>query len=512
MSYIKGDNRNQTSAFPFTLEEFITEDNPVRVIDLFINTLDLNTLQFIPTGSSKEGRPAFEPKILLKLYLYGYLNRIRTSRILERECERNIELMWLLGNLKPCFRTIAGFRSDNKKALKNLFKHFVLMLRNWNVIGGDTVAIDSSKFRAVNSKKNNFNPAKIERQLKYINDKVETYLKEMEQADAAEDKEYGDTVNANIITQLSRKIKYNELKEKLKQTGEEQVSTTDADARSMILHGNANEVAFNIQTAVDDKHNLVVYYDTTNKNDRKALTAVAIQTKHVLQKGEITVLADKGYHNAEQIQTCTDHNIVTYVATPDAPHNSEVPAPDYYGEKFIYHEQTDTYTCPQNHTLSTNKNWYDKTHLRYSNKVKHYKTSACKNCPVKQMCTRNKNGRLIERSEYAQAVEENNSRIKNEKQKYLQRQCIIEHVFGTIKRQWGYDHILLKGLEKNNGEFGLIYLCYNFKRIINILGINEVKKRIKEMLFHFLILLHPILNIRKSKKVDSYCPLYIVVH
>jgi transposase len=188
--------------------------NPVRIIDLFVEGLDLNKLQFIAKGKSVDGRPAYDNKILLKLYLYGYLNRIRTSRLLQRECERNVELMWLLGNLKPCFRTIAGFRSDNKTALQNLFKHFVQMIRKWNLVAGDTIAIDSSKFRAVNSKKNNFNPAKIERQLKYIDDKIDAYLKEMEQADAADDKDHGDTLNAGIITQLNRKVKYNELKEK----------------------------------------------------------------------------------------------------------------------------------------------------------------------------------------------------------------------------------------------------------------------------------------------------------
>ncbi len=279
MSHIKGESRTQTTAFPFTLEELIAEDNPVRVIDLFVDGLDLNKLQFISKGKSKEGRPAFDNKILLKLYLYGYLNRIRTSRLLERECERNVEVMWLLGNLNPCFRTIAGFRSDNKAALKNLFKHFVQMLRSWNVIDGDTIAIDSSKFRAVNSKKNNFNHAKIERQLKYIDDKVDAYLKEMDDADQADNKDQHDEIKNNIITQLSRKLKYNQLKEQLNQSGEDQISTTDADARSMILHGIVIEVAFNIQAAVDDKHNLIVHYDTTNVNDRKALAPVAIETK-----------------------------------------------------------------------------------------------------------------------------------------------------------------------------------------------------------------------------------------
>ena len=504
MFHIKGDDRNQTTVFPLTLEEFIAEDNPVRIIDLFIDGLDLNKLEFIATGNSIEGRPGYEPKILLKLYLYGYLNRIRTSRLLERECERNIEVMWLLGNLKPCFRTIAGFRSDNKTALKNLFKLFVQLLRSWNLIGGKTVAIDSSKFRAVNSKKNNFNPAKIERQLEYIDKRIEGYLKEMEQADAVDDKELADTLNAGIIKQLNRKLKYNDLKEQLIQTGADQISTTDADARSMILHGSVIEVAFNVQTVVDDKHNLIVHFDTTNKNDRKALAGVAITTKEILQVEELNALADKGYNNGEQIHTCTENDIITYVAVQEVPRSSDIPTPEYFGDKFIYNSSEDTYTCPQGNTLTTNKNWYDKKHERYSNKVKHYKTSACKTCLVKEQCTKNKQGRLIERSEYAKAVEENNLRMKKEKHIYLQRQCIIEHVFGTIKRQWGMDHILMKGLEKNNGEFGLIYFCYNFRRVLNILGMEELKKRLKGWFLFIEPLTACICANKKLAKTFSY--------
>ncbi len=485
MSQIKGDNRNQASAFPLTIDQLIDQDNPVRVIDLFIDGLDLSKLEFITTGKSIEGRPAYDNKSLLKLYLYGYLNRIRSSRLLERECERNVEAMWLMNNLKPCFRTIAGFRSNNKTALQNLFRHFVQMMRSWNLVAGDTIAIDSTKFRAVNSKKNNFNHAKIERQLKYIDDKIESYLVEMDQADESDAGSNHDKIKNNILTQLSRKVKYNELKEKLRQTSENQISTTDADARSMILHGSVIEVAYNVQAAADDKHNLIVHYDTTNENDRKALVTVAIQTKAALQKENITVLADKGYNNAEQINTCTQNNITTYVATQDVPRSSNIPTPEYYGDKFLYNEACDTYSCPDENTLTTTGHWYNKKYERYTTRVKHYKTSACKTCPAKHLCTVNPEGRLIERGQYAKAVEQNNARIKNDKQTYLKRQQIIEHIFGTIKRQWGFDHILLKGIAKNNGEFGLIFLSYNFKRIINILGINEMKKRLKKALFFF---------------------------
>ncbi len=231
----------------------------------------------------------------------------------------------------------------------------------------------------------------------------------------------------------------------------------------MILHGSVIEVAFNVQAAVDDKHSLIVHYDTTNVNDRKALAPVALEAKAILQKEEITVLADKGYNNAEQIQTCSDNNITTYVAVQDVPRSSEIPMPAYYGDKFIYNEASDAYTCPERNTMTTTGHWYNKKYKNYITKVKHYKTTKCRTCQAKHLCTINPDGRLIERSQYAKAVEENNHRIKTDKHIYLKRQQIIEHIFGTVKRQWGYDHILLKGIEKNNGEFGLIYLCYNFK-------------------------------------------------
>ncbi len=481
MAFLKGIDREQTLLFPVTIEEMIPAEHPVRIIDLFIETLNLEKLGFIKTIVAIEGRPSYDPKDLLKLYLYGYLNRIRTSRLLERECERNVELMWLLRGLKPCFRTIAGFRSENSQGLKNLFRHFVQLLKSWNLVDDEVVAIDSSKFRAVNSKKNNFNPRKIERQLEYIDSKIERYLIDMTEADALD--QSTSEITQDILKQLGRQEKYLDIKQKLEASGEDQISTTDPDARSMILHGSVIEVAYNVQTAVTENNKLIVHFDVTNDNDKKALHPVSNETKHVLGKQELTVLADKGYHNAEQLNACKENGIVTYVAVPEIPRKNAVPTENYYGEKFNYDKAKDKYTCPQGKSLHSNGNWYVKKYKRYVTKVRQYKTSACGTCPARTECTTNPRGRMIERSQYSAAIEENGNRMRSDLKKYLLRQQIVEHPFGTIKRQWGMDHILLKGIKKNNGEFGLIYFTYNFRRVMNILGYNELMKRLQKLFF-----------------------------
>ncbi len=493
MAFQTGINREQSLLFPVSLEEMIPKEHPIRIIDLFIETLDLKELGFLASLPAAEGRPAYNPKDLLKLYLYGYLNRIRTSRLLERECERNVEIMWLLRGLKPCFRTIAGFRSANPEGLKNLFRYFVQVMKNWNLVEGETVAIDSSKFRAVNSKKNNFNPRKIERQLHYIENKIEEYLIELTLAD--EQEQDSTEIEQNILKQLSRQEKYLAIKQKLEKSGEDQISTTDPDSRSMILHGSVIEVAYNVQTAVDEKNKLIVHFDVTNDNDKKALHGVALETKQIMNKEEITVLADKGYHNAEQLHACKKDEIITYVSVPEIPRKNEIPTENYYSDKFIYDEEKDQYICPQEQVLTTNGNWYRKKYKRYVTEIKQYKTGACATCPARSQCTTNPRGRILERSQYSKAMEENGDRIKHDLKKYLLRQQIVEHPFGTIKRQWSMDHILLKGIKKNNGEFGLIYFTYSFRRVINIFGYKEFIKRLKQLfLFTYTMWRNTVVN------------------
>ena len=492
MSHITGTDRTQLNLFPLSIEEMVAQENPVRLIELFVNQFDFMKLGFKNAVATVQGQPPYDPSGLMKLYMYGYLNRIRSSRKLEKECERNLELIWLMKGLHPRYHTIADFRSNHPKQLKNIFHQFVCLLHGWKLIEGKLISIDGSKFRAVNARKNNFNEKKIQRQLEYIDEKINSYLTELDEQDKAEHggrKIDVEKIKKQIVTQQQRKKKYESLREELKQSGEEQVSTTDQDARSMPVNHNRMDVSYNVQTANDAKHSLIVHYENTNVNDKKALVSVATETKAALQKKTIEVLADKGYHNGEQIDTCTRSKIVTYVAAPDIPRTNDIPTPDYHGDKFIYNAEKDIYTCPAGATLITNGRWYPKKNgSKYENKVKHYKTRACKTCPVKAVCTRNKNGRLIERSQYAEAVEANAKRIHTEKEKYALRQQISEHPFGIIKRQWGYDHVLLKGKQKVEAELGLIFTAYNLRRALTILGFPELKKRLERAFLHFSIL------------------------
>ena len=489
MSHITGTDREQLNMFPLSLDEMVHKDNVVRIIDLFVNRFDFIKLGFAHAVAAEEGRPPFAPSDLMKLYLYGYLNRIRSSRKLEKECTRNIELIWLLRGLQPRYRIIAEFRSVHQQQIRNFFRQFVALIQGWDLIEGRLIAIDGSKFRAVNARKNNFNDKKIERHLVYINEKINQYLDDLDAQDKAE---HGDRkidvekIKSQLAKQQERKKKYESLRKELKQSGQEQISTTDKDARLMPINSHRIEVSYNAQTAVDSKHCLIVNYENTNTNDKKALARVALETKTILKKETLEVLADKGYHNGEELELCTKEKITTYVAVPDAPRNCDIPTPDYYSDKFIYDKEKDCYTCPQNTALTTNGRWYPKKNgSKYDNQVKHYKTRACKTCPVKSLCTRNKNGRLIERSQYAQAVEANARRVTEEKEKYALRQQIVEHPFGTIKRQWGFDHVLMKGLKRNQAEFGLIFSVYNLRRILSILGISELKKRLERLFQYF---------------------------
>lgn len=477
MKYLEGFDRLQATLFPSCIDEMIPGEAEVRMVDLFVESLPLEQLGFYEHKPSEEGRPMYHPRDLFKLYIYGYLNRIRTSRLLERECKRNVELIWLLKGLQPCFRTIAGFRSENPQLFRKTFKHFVSQLNSSKLIGKKLVAIDSSKFRAVNSKKNNYNQGKIDRQLEYIDNKISDYISELDAGDLSETR--AEQIEQKIKKQKEHRKKYKRIERQLKESGEDQISTTDPDSRTMILHGSVIEVAYNVQTAVDDKHNLILDYEATNKNDRKALLGMSLKAKQACEVEAIAVLADKGYHNGEQITGCEKEQIKTYVSPQETPRTGLIPTAEYYGEQFRYNKKEDTYTCPQGHSMKTTGHWYEKKYGKNHIRVKHYKTSHCKICPARNLCTRNPKGRVMERTEHAEAITRNNNRVKQNADLYSRRQQIIEHIFGTIKRQWGYDHILLKGLSKNDGEFGLIYLIYNFRRVMNIMGTKKLKSWLK---------------------------------
>ena len=477
MQFIQGQNREQMVLIPDCLDALIGSDNQVRVIDMFVDALNVADYQFT-IKDTKEGRPAYHPKDLLKLFIYGYLNSIRSSRKLEAECARNIEVMWLMKQLVPDHNTISNFRRDNEKAIRKVFRATVKMAAHFDLIGGTLVAGDSTKLRAQNSKKNNFNPKKIERHLEYIENKLTEYNKAL--CDADGDAEKIIEINQNISKQQKRKAFYNDLTQQLEQSGETQVSTSDTESRQMITRNNITEVAYNVQTTVDSKHNIPIDYKVTNENDSKAMGGMLRRTKTILKTTEFTALYDKGYHTGSEIKTAIDLAIDIMVAIPEVASN----APDsaYNVANFIYDEANETYTCPQGQILSTNANWYNKNRGKSITLVKHYKTKACDACPAKLLCTKNKEGRLIERSEHAGYIEQNRVNIEANPKTYKRRQAIVEHPYGILKRQWGFYYIMTKqGKKRASADVGLMFIAYNLKRMMNILDPNVFKNYLKRL-------------------------------
>ena len=504
MAYLAPKDRFQTR---FTsLEEPIDKNNPVRFIDAFVDIIELDKLNFIVSDLKTEGRPAFDPKTFLKLYFYGYLNGIRSSRRLERECVRNIELQWLLAGLVPNYHTIADFRKNNPIALKATFKLFVLFLKDSDLIGGEVVAIDGTKTRASNSKKNNYNAKKIERHLAYIEAKTNEYLKELDANDTCEKPvEQLNNVQEKINKLKVNKLKYENLQKQLDDSKEPQVSTTDPDARALLVQGQVVEVSYNVQAAVDQKHCLVIGTHTINRNDRNALSDIAIETKENIESEGFIALVDKGYHNGKQIQITQGIGIKTVVAIPEIVNsNAKGTTKEYMVDKFVYNKESDTYTCPQGETLATKGTWHTKKRDEtISYQYKKYRTPKCVECPMQHLCTAKADGRReIERSEYAEAVATNKHNYLENKNLYRKRQEINEHIFGTIKRQWGYNHTNLRGLSKVNGEMALIMTVYNLKRVLNILGVENLLAKLKTWKPKYPVLL-------KSNKKQSILRRYM---
>ena len=485
MQFITGNNRHQT--FFSTLEDQVSTDNPVRLIDAFIDKLDLHKLGFNKTIHKTEGRPPYAPGLLLKLYLYGYLNKIRSSRKLEKECLRNIELQWLLQSLQPNYHTIADFRKLHAMPLQSMFRLYVQFLDEGGLLGKTTIGIDGSKFKAVNSKKNNYNQKKIDKHQQFITDKTIKYLHELDELDKEENTGDELIVKKEKIKQgleklKERTIKYDTLQQQLNDTADKQISTTDADSRSILLTKSIVEVAYNVQNAVDDKHNLIVHTQATNSNDGKALHKAATRAKQNLQlqkEDSLMVLADKGYHTGAELKACQQDNMITHVAYKEQPSVKHI-AKEFLAESFDYDKTTDSYTCPAGAVLTSLGTWHNKKGEAHetSFRFKTYRTPACKSCPLKNQCTRLPK-RIIQRSEYQDAVDINDNNIKQNPGYYKRRQAIVEHPFGTIKRHFGFTHTLLKGLQKVNGEMNLIMFCYNFMRSKNILGFEKMLKAIQ---------------------------------
>ena len=491
---LAGENRSQLQML--CLEESVARDSFVRVVDAFVDYLNLNQLGFTEKGKSKEGRPAFSSTSLLKLYYYGYLNRVRSSRRLEREAKTNIEAIWLMQGLKPCYKTIADFRKENSRALKKSFQQLNRFLKSEGLLNETVVAVDGSKFRGQNSKKNNYNEKKVKDHLGYIDRQVAKYLSDLDMLDEKEKAEDGGQENrlaiAEHLEQLrNRRLKYEGLEQRVKdahERGKTQISTTDPDARALPKRMGLVEVSYNVVITAERENKLITNYETINEHDRYALSKASRKAKVVLgveANTSLKVLADKGFDTGSELKKCSENNITTIVAPKKrVSARKEV---EFNKSQFAYDESLDAYLCPAGEYLKSNGKKYNKNRgkLRKAYRVKHYKLpfSVCNNCVHRLECAgpanlKNSKGRYVERTEYDDYVDDNIERVKYYKELYRERQAIVEHPFGTIKRGWGYDYTLVKTLPKVSGEFGIIFTVYNLRRAITIFGVKELLERL----------------------------------
>jgi len=475
MDFVNGFDRDQLIMMDF--EANVAVDSWARVVDYFVDILPMEKLGFNDVLNS-EGRPPYRSSDMLKLFMYGYKKKLRSSYQLEEACRVNLEVIWLMRGLRPSARKIAYFRKDNPDAFKQAFRYFVLILKDMGLITGEVIGIDSFKIRAQNSLKNNFNQKKIDRHLDYIDGKIEEYTQvlDSEELEASDREE----LTQKLEKQKTRKEGYKDIEKQLHKSGASQISTTDPDAKSVVLHRNVVNVGYNIQAGCDAKHKLFVNNNTGSVNDTHALAPMALDAKELLKVEKMDSLTDKGYTTGKHIDTCTKNGITTYSSPKEhsSQHNGL-----YDMQIFEYNKEKDNYTCPAGKILTTNGKIYKKRNHR----VKHYKNrQACKECDLRSQCTKNKNGRFIERSIYQEALEENEKRVKENPEYYKLRQQITEHQFGTLKRQWGFTYTLMKGKEHVLSEVNLMMMCYNLRRLMSIFEINDLKTRLKSLILTFL--------------------------
>jgi transposase len=467
MSYIEGESREQRVLFPEVLDDYISEDNVVRFIDVFVDGLEMEELGFNRSAPQETGRPPYDPRDLLRLYIYGYVNRIRTGRTLERECRRNVELMWLMRKLRPDFKTIADFRKDNREAFKGVFRQFVLLCKGLGLVGGELVAVDGSKFKAVNSGQRNFTEKKLKRRLQELDQKVERYLDEMDRTDRSEKASGNDKeeLKEKIEKLKERKGRYEELLKELGASGQSQVSLTDPESRAMALTPRG-EVSYNVQTAVDQKHHLIVDQDVTNEGlDNHQLFTMAQKAQQMLGQNEFQVVADMGYYNHEELKRCEEAGITTYVSKPLVSKNT---ARGLFGkEKFVYEADGDCYRCPAKERLDFRFETQEG-----DKKFRYYWTKACPGCALKAQCTTDPRFHRIKRWEHEGVLERIEQRVKSNSAILKLRKQLVEHPFGTIKFWNDQRHFLMRGLEKVKAEFSLSTLAYDIKRALNIVGVR----------------------------------------
>jgi len=465
--FIEGDDRNQRMLLPECLEEFVSEDNPVRVVDVFIDGLKLEQLGFDGALPAATGRPAYHPATLLKLYLYGYLNRVQSSRRLEREAQRNLELMWLLGRLAPDFKTIADFRKSNGQAIGGVCREFVGVCRRLELFSQALVAIDGSKFKAVNNRDNNFTEAKMKNRLERVEKSIARYLAKLDEADRAEPAETEAKVvglEDKLETLKEEMARLRALDKRMQRAPDKQLSLTDPDSRSMATSGKGSGmVGYNVQTAVESKHHLIVAHEVTNVgHDRAQLSPMAERARAAMATEELSVVADRGYFSGTQIVDCEDDGIRTFVPKPLT--SSGRKTGRFTKQDFVYEPEQDQYRCPAGEALR-----WRFVSVEDGLNLNVYSTTACKGCSIKAQCTTGRE-RRIKRWEREDVLDEMQARLDEDPEKMQMRRQTVEHPFGTLKAWMGATHFLTKTLPRVSTEMSLQVLAYNMKRVMNLLG------------------------------------------
>jgi len=477
MPYIQGENREQMTLMPLCLDDYIGADSICRVIAAFVGSLDMPALGFKYAETKGTGRPPFDPTAMLMLYLYGYLNRIRSSRRLEAETRRNVEVMWLLEKLTPDDKTICNFRKDNTAALKKVFRQFSLWCGSQGLYGKELVAVDGSKIRANSSRRNIHTRKGTEKELASVEKKIIEYMRDLEENDAADESEAApspEQIRAALKQLNDKKTKLRDWLNQIEANGGKEISTVDPDAHIMHSGGDARplDACYNVQSVVDEKHKLVVDFDvSTCPDDSGALHQMTAIAKEIMGVDELAVVADKGYYDGADVEKCERTGITCYVPKTAA----YAPAPDarYNKENFLYDKELDCYTCPEGRTLpfrQFNKRGEGKAPDRV-----YYDTKACRSCPNKVKCTTNKrDGRKIYRNPHYDALDVLNARMLTDeaRQIFRERKKIVEHPFGTTKSVWGYKQFLCRGQENTTAEMSLTFLAYNFLRVFNIFKEN----------------------------------------
>jgi transposase len=474
--FIEGSDRIQASLFPERLEDWVCEDNPVRVVDVFVDALELSDLGFDRTDPANTGRPGYHPSVLLKLFIYGYLNRVPSSRRLEREANRNVEVMWLMGRLAPDHKTIADFRRHNATAIKKTCAQFVELCRRIGVLGGGCVAIDGSKFKAVNNRDRNFTPRKIALRISHLDLSAARYLEEMARIDRQEKQ----VTRIDKATHLKAKLKrvraevsrLSGIAKQLKEAPDGQISLTDPDARSMATRGKGTGlVGYNVQTAVDIETHLIVAHEvTTVGNDRTQLAPMAKAAKAALKLDKLDVIADRGYFSGAELLACDEAQITTTVPRPETSANRKKGM--FVKADFSYDDKADVYNCPAGKQLT-----YRYTREESGLMHRRYWQNECQHCPLKPRCTTGKE-RRIARWEHEHLIDEANARMERDPNLMRARRCTVEHPFGTLKAWMGPTHFLTRRLKNVGAEMALNVLAYNIKRMINMIGIGPLMKAI----------------------------------